>query len=527
MSILKQSTATTRMLFMVDSSDHVSGKPGLTLTLTASKGGGAFASITPTVTERGSGWYAVAYTTAHTDTSGDFAVHSTAAGADPTDKLYNIVACDLYDAVRLGLSALPNAAAEAAGGLVTRGTGSGQVNVTTGVVDANVVKTNGSAAFAYDGLLQASASSGATSIRLASTESGSSPVGSVLMLIEGNSRQVVNVTAYNAGTQAATITPALGFNVTTATQYDYIGSVATVSGIVTVGGYATGQDPATLLLASPANKLATDGTGRVTAGSVGSGAIVAASFATDAIAAAAVSAGAVTKVQAGLSTLAAAGVWDLATTGHATTGTFGAAMVAAGSAGDPWSTALPGSYGSGTAGNIVGNRVDAAITSRATAAGVWDLATSGHTTSGTFGSAMTAAGAAGDPWSTAIPGSYGSGTAGNLVGNKLGLTIAGGKAAATVATGDGADSATLLGAWTRSQATGTVTAATSTTITLDAIGIATADLAGLQCEVLASGTGLLKGRATIASASAGSGTVRVLTFAAAPSASAGDTVSVL
>lgn len=60
----------------------------------------------------------------------------------------------------------------------------------------------------------------------------------------------------------------------------------------------------------------------------------------------------------------AASVWDLATSGHTTSGTFGAAMSAAGAAGDPWSTSLPGSYGSGTAGNIVGNRIDAAVSTR-------------------------------------------------------------------------------------------------------------------------------------------------------------------
>jgi hypothetical protein len=64
------------------------------------------------------------------------------------------------------------------------------------------------------------------------------------------------------------------------------------------------------------------------------------------------------------STLAAAGVWDLATAGHTTSGTFGAAMNAAGSAGDPWATTLPGAYGAGTAGNLVGNRLDAAVSSR-------------------------------------------------------------------------------------------------------------------------------------------------------------------
>ncbi len=52
-----------------------------------------------------------------------------------------------------------------------------------------------------------------------------------------------------------------------------------------------------------------------------------------------------------------AAVWDLATSGHTTAGTFGAALVAAGTAADPWSTVLPGAYGAGTAGFIVGHNV--------------------------------------------------------------------------------------------------------------------------------------------------------------------------
>lgn len=83
--MLKQSTARNLLVFMTDSSDRVTGKTGLTLTITASKDGGAFAGIAPTVTERGSGWYSVALTAGNTDTLGDLALHVTAAGADPTD----------------------------------------------------------------------------------------------------------------------------------------------------------------------------------------------------------------------------------------------------------------------------------------------------------------------------------------------------------------------------------------------------------------------------------------------------------
>jgi hypothetical protein len=54
-------------------------------------------------------------------------------------------------------------------------------------------------------------------------------------------------------------------------------------------------------------------------------------------------------------------IWDELLSGHTTTGTAGKALADAGSAGDPWSTALPGAYGAGTAGKIVGDNIDAPI----------------------------------------------------------------------------------------------------------------------------------------------------------------------
>ena len=47
----------------------------------------------------------------------------------------------------------------------------------------------------------------------------------------------------------------------------------------------------------------------------------------------------------------------------------------------------------------------------------WDETMSSHTTAGTTGASLNAAGSAGDPWSITIPGSYGSGTAGHRLGN--------------------------------------------------------------------------------------------------------------
>jgi len=54
-------------------------------------------------------------------------------------------------------------------------------------------------------------------------------------------------------------------------------------------------------------------------------------------------------------------VWDEAISGHLTSGTTGAALNAAGSSGDPWSTTLPGAYGAGTAGKIVGDNLNAPV----------------------------------------------------------------------------------------------------------------------------------------------------------------------
>lgn len=60
-------------------------------------------------------------------------------------------------------------------------------------------------------------------------------------------------------------------------------------------------------------------------------------------------------------------VWEEAIADHSgTAGSTAEQLAAAGSAGDPWATALPGSYTSGQAGKIVGDNVNATISSRAT-----------------------------------------------------------------------------------------------------------------------------------------------------------------
>lgn len=66
-----------------------------------------------------------------------------ATNAAPCHALIPLSSIDPYDAVRAGLTALPNAAAEASGGLITRGAGTGQLSVSSGraLADLDTIKT--------------------------------------------------------------------------------------------------------------------------------------------------------------------------------------------------------------------------------------------------------------------------------------------------------------------------------------------------------------------------------------------------
>jgi len=86
-------------------------------------------------------------------------------------------------------------------------------------------------------------------------------------------------------------------------------------------------------------------------------------------------------------------VWDAVLASHLTGGSTGAALNGAGSAGDPWNTALPGAYSAGTAGKIVGDNLNAAITSRMAAG-----ATADANVVSILSQALAGAGTGADPW---------------------------------------------------------------------------------------------------------------------------------
>jgi hypothetical protein len=155
---------------------------------------------------------------------------------------------DLADSVRAGLTALPNAAAEAAGGLYTRGSGAGQINQpANGQIDANTVKVSGTAQTARDlgasvllssgtGTGQISLSSGA--VLLQATQTGVTiPTVTTVGSVSGSVGSVTGAVGSVTGA-VGSVTGNVGGNV--------VGSVGSVTGAVgsvtgNVGGNVVGS----------------------------------------------------------------------------------------------------------------------------------------------------------------------------------------------------------------------------------------------------------------------------------------------
>jgi hypothetical protein len=88
----------------------------------------------------------------------------------------------------------------------------------------------------------------------------------------------------------------------------------------------------------------------------------------------------------------------------------------AASAGDPWTTALPGAYSAGTAGYIIGTDLASVLADTNELQTDW-------ANGGRLDLLLDGAASAGDPWTTALPGAYGSGTAGKIIGDNINATI--------------------------------------------------------------------------------------------------------
>jgi hypothetical protein len=97
--LLQNSSGEVIYFYMVDSTDHVSEKTGLTVAVTLSKNGAAFGAAAGAVAEVGNGVYRLSPTTADSNTLGPMIARATSAGADPNVVEVNIIANDPYTAL--------------------------------------------------------------------------------------------------------------------------------------------------------------------------------------------------------------------------------------------------------------------------------------------------------------------------------------------------------------------------------------------------------------------------------------------
>lgn len=143
---LSETLADRRRVFLnlVSSADGFTPVTGESGTVRLTQNGAADAASTNSLVEVDAtnqpGRYYVELTQAELATVGVVGYSYANAGVAQFHGEGQVVPWDPYDPVRLGLTALPNAAAEAAGGLYTRGSGVGQINQTApGRIDTDVI----------------------------------------------------------------------------------------------------------------------------------------------------------------------------------------------------------------------------------------------------------------------------------------------------------------------------------------------------------------------------------------------------
>jgi hypothetical protein len=124
-------------------------------TIDLSKNGAADATGGGTFVEIGDGRYYYEATQGEVDTAGWISLRAVKSG---TTREYTIVipivAYDPHDSTRLGVVALPNAQPQSSGGLVTFGTGVGQLSVSSGLAAANLTQIDGQATNGYNATLK-------------------------------------------------------------------------------------------------------------------------------------------------------------------------------------------------------------------------------------------------------------------------------------------------------------------------------------------------------------------------------------
>lgn len=346
---ISQSTTRRVMLKLYLSSDHIAPATGKTLAVKLSKAGAAFADPSAgatTATEQANGWYYVDLSTADTGTLGDLVVRGTCTGCDDSERLFGV-----SKATNRGMTALPDVASGSAGAVLIDGTGTAAVTTTAGkvllqatqpgVTIPTVTALTNLPAATTDWLSGAAVKADAvtkiqsglatpTNITAGTISTVSGSVGSVAGNVSGS----VGSVAGNVGGSVASVSGSVGGSVASISGVTFPANfsalaITATTGKVTVGtnsdktGYTISGTKTTLDALRDFNP-ASDTVAHVTL-------VDTCTTNTDMRG----TNSAYTGTPPTESAIAAA-VFDLATTGHTNTGTFGAAVVASASGGlDP------------------------------------------------------------------------------------------------------------------------------------------------------------------------------------------------
>jgi hypothetical protein len=166
MRIQKSTSAYEIPFLMVLASDSKSPATGKSPTVTIKKNGGSFASPAGAVTEDANGWYHIAGNATDSNTLGPLLLHASEGSSDNTDMLFEVVIDDLTTSALRPVTAGRALVVDAAGladanvvklgptgagtaqtardigtsVLISSGAGTGQLDVTAGVVKANLAQ---------------------------------------------------------------------------------------------------------------------------------------------------------------------------------------------------------------------------------------------------------------------------------------------------------------------------------------------------------------------------------------------------
>lgn len=242
--VLLQSTSVDVTFSAYLASDHVSAATGKTIAITISKNKAAFGNPSAgatNATEIASGVYYVNLSTTDTGTLGPLVLRGAVATIDDVIVHYRV-----REATNMGLTALPTTAVATNGSLITSGTGTSQISLTSGQVILQTGTGTGQLSFA-SGILKVDVDT----IKTNPVANG----GTITFPTNATLASTTNITA---------------------------GTISTATAVTTVNGLAANVITATSIAADA-----------ITAAKVADGAIDAATFAAGAINAAAIADGAI------------------------------------------------------------------------------------------------------------------------------------------------------------------------------------------------------------------------------------------